>query len=223
MRITLPNEVELYYKVKGDGLPLLMLHGNGDSLEDLETLGNALTNHFKVFLIDSRGHGKSSHHDTYFNYNDLAEDIDYFITALGLEHVSIIGHSDGAIIATILAMEKKSYLRKIVLLGLTLKPEQMKAKWMNSIYTEYEKYEHPLFKLMLEEPQIEYDDLEEIEIPTFIVAAEDDVMETENYIEISKRIPYSNLYIVENEEHASYVNYTDKFAKKALKFLNETI
>lgn len=106
MRIMLPNEVELNYKVKGEGLPLLMLYGNGDSLKDLESLGNALTNHFKVFFIDSRGHGKSSHHDIYFNYNDLAKDIDYFIAALGLENVNIIGHSDGAIVATILAMEK---------------------------------------------------------------------------------------------------------------------
>lgn len=66
----------------------------------------------------------------------------------------------------------------------------MKGKWTNWIHTEYEKHKHPLFKLMFEEPQIEYEDLEEIEIPSFIVAAEDDVMDTANYIEISKRITH---------------------------------
>lgn len=220
MKILLPNKVELNYKVKGEGLPLLLLHGNGDSHKELETLGDALTNHYKVYFIDSRGHGDSSHHDTFFNYNDLAEDIDLFIQTLALENVNIIGHSDGAIIATLLAMENKSYLRKIILLGVTLKPEQMKSKWRNWIQTEYEKNKHPLFKLMMYEPQIEFKDLEKINIPTYIVAAEDDVMEKEYYVEISNRITKGKLYVVENENHTSYVNQTDKFAKKALEFLN---
>lgn len=221
MNVVLPNKVELYYEVKGEGLPLLLLHGNGDSHKDLETLGNTLSNHYKVYLIDSRGHGASSHHDTFISYNDLASDIDLFIQALNLKQVNIIGHSDGAIIATLLAMKDRSYLRKIILLGVTLKPEQMKAKWMKWIHKEYDKNSHPLFKLMMEEPQIEFEDLEIIQIPTFVVAAEDDVMDEKYYIEIANRISHSKLYIVENENHSSYVNQTDKFAGKAIKFLKD--
>lgn len=220
MKIDLPNDIELYYKKIGQGDPLLMLHGNGDSHKTLENLGIALANHYTVYLIDSRDHGESIYTNKYFVYEDLAEDIDSFVKKLDLKNVNIIGHSDGAIIAALLGMSKKSYLRKIILLGITLKPDQMKDKWMEWIREEYEKHKHPLFRLMVEEPQIEYEELEQIIIPTLVVAAEDDVMNTENYIEISKRIPNSELYIVENEDHGSYVNYTDKFATKAQEFLN---
>lgn len=219
MKILLPNNIELYYKKVGQGDPLLLLHGNGDSHKELEKLGLALSSNYTVYLIDSRDHGKSMHTNKYFVYEDLAEDIDYFIGELQLQNVNIIGHSDGAIIATLLAMNKKTYLRRIILLGLTLKPEQMKDKWSEWIQAEYEKNKHPLFRLMVEEPQIEYEDLKKIEIPALVVAGEDDVMETENYVEIAKWIPHSQLYIVENEDHMSYVNYTDKFAYRAQEFL----
>lgn len=209
----------LFYNKLGQGNPLFLLHGNGDSHEDLENLGKALSSNFTVYLIDSRGHGRSSHHDQYFTYEDLAEDMDLFINHFRLKDVSIIGHSDGAIIAALLAMNNKSYLSKIILLGITLKPEQMKQKWTKWIQDEYEKHGHPLFRLMVEEPQIEFEQLESIKIPTLVVAAEDDVMELETYIQVANHIPDSKLYIVENEDHMSYVVETDKFAVKAIEFL----
>lgn len=86
--------------------------------------------------------------------------------------MNIIGRIDGAIIATFLAIANKDYLRKIILLGVTLKPEQLKLKWMDWIQEEYKKHQYPLFKLMIEEPQIEFKDLETINIPTLIVATE---------------------------------------------------
>lgn len=219
MEIKLKNGIKLYYAKMGHGNPLILLHGNGDSHEDLAALGHALADDFTVYLIDSRGHGKSSNHDEYFVYEDLAKDIDLFIEQLDLKDVSIIGHSDGAIIATLLAIAKKEYLSKIILLGVTLKPDQMKSKWSKWIQDEYEKNKHPLFKLMINEPQIELADLTAIQIPALVVAAEDDVMDTGKYVEIAEMIPEGQLHIIANEEHASYVVDTDKFAKQALQFL----
>lgn len=221
MHIQLPNKVKLYYEKLGTGDPLLLLHGNGDSHEGLEKLGMALSDYFAVYLIDSRGHGNSSHKNEYISYNEFAEDIDYFINELALDHVNIIGHSDGAIIATLLAIAKKEYLNKIILLGVTLKPEQMKDVWKVSILDEYNQTKSPLVELMLKEPQIEWDALEEIQVPTLVVAAEDDVMETEQYVEIANRISQGELHIVENEDHMSYVIHTDKFSEKALEYLNK--
>ena len=66
--VTLSNQVKLFYKKKGQGNPLLLLHGNGDSHKDLERLGMTLSVNFTVYLIDSRGHGQSSHHYQYFVY-----------------------------------------------------------------------------------------------------------------------------------------------------------
>lgn len=221
MKIKLKKGIQLYYKKIGQGDPLLLLHGNGDSHEGLEVLGNELSKDFTVYLIDSRGHGKSSNPDEYFVYEDLAEDMDCFISQLNLKNVSIIGHSDGAITAALLAIQNKSYLSQIILLGITLKPEQMKSKWTKWIQDEYDKNQHPLFKLMINEPQIELDDLTRIQIPAFVVAAEDDVMDTERYVEIAEAIPHGELYIVANEEHSSYVIDTNQFAEQAVAFIKE--
>ena len=95
----------------------------------------------------------------------------------------------------------------------------MKPKWTKWIQAEYEKNHHPLFRLMIEEPQIEFNALENINIPTLVVAADDDVMELESYIQIANHISTSELYILENEDHMSYVVNTDKFADKAINFL----
>ncbi len=219
MYLTLPNSVELYYEKIGQGDPLLLLHGNGDSHQGLATLGKALTSDFTVYLIDSRGHGRSSHHGEKFVYEDLAQDIDYFIRKLYLEDVSIIGHSDGAIIATLLGIVQKDYLNKIILFGLTLKPDDIKEQWKTWIHEEYEKTKDPLFELMIHEPQIEYEDLKKIEVPALVVAAEDDVMELDKYRKIAETIPEGQLYIVENEDHVSYVLDTDIFAAPAKDFL----
>lgn len=210
MDIQLPNGVRLYYKKIGQGDPLLLLHGNGDSHEGLEQLGTALSDNFTVYLIDSRGHGQSSHKDEYISYQDFATDINYFLQTLALDKVNIIGHSDGAIIATILAMSKKEYLNKIVLLGLTLKPEQMKDVWKIAIRDEYEQSKHPLVELMLKEPQIEMEELQAIQIPALVVAAENDVMDTDLYVEVAKNIPLGELLIVEGADHMSYVIDTDE-------------
>ena len=78
MKILLPNNIELYYKKVGQGDPLLLLHGNGDSHKELEKLGLALSSNYTVYLIDSRDHGKSMHTNKYFVYEDLAEDIDSY-------------------------------------------------------------------------------------------------------------------------------------------------
>lgn len=220
MFIKLPNNVNLFYKQIGKGEPLLLLHGNSDSHEGLETLGKSLANDYTVYLIDSRGHGLSSHHDTYISYSDFAEDIDLFIKTLNLKKVNIIGHSDGAIIATLLALKKKTYLNKIILLGLSLNFHQMKSHWQKWILNEYEKTNHhPLIELMLKEPNIKLNELTSIEIPTLVVAASDDILNTSLYEKISQTIPNGELHIVDGEDHASYVINTDKFKNTALGFL----
>lgn len=219
MKITLSNNVTLFYKKLGQGTPLILLHGNGDSHKDLEKLGETLSADFTVYLIDSRGHGQSSHHNEYFIYEDLADDVDLFVKQLELKNVQIIGHSDGAITATLLAIAQNEYLDKIILLGVTLKPEQMKDKWTTWIQTEYEKNQHPLFRLMIEQPQIELEELKAIRIPTLVVAAQDDVMELDLYVQIAQQISLGQLHIVENEDHMSYVVNTDKFAENAKEFL----
>lgn len=221
MKQLLPNGVALYNQKIGQGSPVLMLHGNSDSHENLADMGQAIARAgYEVYLIDSRGHGKSSHHDLPVRYNDFARDIDLFVEELGLDQVNIVGHSDGAIIATYLAMDQKSYLKSIVLLGLSLNPDDLTPFFKDWTAKEYAENPSPLIELMLNEPNISLDDLKQIKVPSFVVAAEDDVHTPDQYEAIATAIPQSELKILEGENHVSYVVETDKFAPDIINFLD---
>ena len=49
----------LYYKEMGQGMPLIMLHGNGESHEIFARLSELMSRYYRVILMDSRGHGSS--------------------------------------------------------------------------------------------------------------------------------------------------------------------
>jgi pimeloyl-ACP methyl ester carboxylesterase len=53
--------LKISYRVEGEGLPLILLHGFTDSAESWYELGyvHALQARHRLILIDSRGHGKS--------------------------------------------------------------------------------------------------------------------------------------------------------------------
>lgn len=54
------NGIDLYYEVHGSGMPLVMLHGNGEDHTTFSTLCAALQDRFQIYLFDTRGHGKST-------------------------------------------------------------------------------------------------------------------------------------------------------------------
>ena len=56
------GKIKLYYEKKGEGAPLIMLHGNGESHEIFDEATEVLKRKFTVYAIDSRGHGKRSKH-----------------------------------------------------------------------------------------------------------------------------------------------------------------
>ena len=77
----------LHAIVKGEGHPLLILHGFLGMSDNWKTLGNQFSeNGFQVHLIDQRNHGRSFHTNA-FNYTLMAEDVFQYI------HTSSIGKS----------------------------------------------------------------------------------------------------------------------------------
>jgi len=53
--------VRIHYEVEGDGPPLVLLHGFGNTLEMWYDSGHveSLKNDYRLILIDARGHGAS--------------------------------------------------------------------------------------------------------------------------------------------------------------------
>lgn len=67
-----------------------------------------------------------------------------------------------------------------------------------------------LFKLMLNEPNIEPIELSKITIPVHVLAGEKDIIKKEHTKLIADSIPNSTLEIIPKESHGSYIVHSDK-------------
>lgn len=87
--------MNLYYREKGRGYPLIILHGLWGASDNWLQIAGLLANHFRVILPDLRNHGQSPHHHL-MDYDAMSEDIREFIQQLNLdEKPFLVGHSMG--------------------------------------------------------------------------------------------------------------------------------
>lgn len=212
------NNITLNYTQSGKGKPVILLHGNGEDLHVFDQLVNKLNAHFTVYAIDSRNHGESSKTED-FSYETMAEDIFQFIQNLQLKDVSVVGFSDGAIIATLMSIAHKDIFKKMVLLGINLKPSDFKKEIYDSIVEGYDNTKDPLLKLMLEHPNIELSELKSISTPTLVIAAEDDLYHESLFTDIVETMPNASLEIMKGHDHGSYIVNNDILYPYLEKFL----
>lgn len=212
------NNITINYAKVGSGLPLLLLHGSGEDLTIFGPLTNLLKEHFTVYAIDSRNHGESSKTED-FTYEAMAEDMIQFIDKLKLKDVSVVGFSDGAIVAAMMEIHRPTTFRKMALLGINLQPSDFKEENIAYLKEEYEASKNPLFKMMLEEPNIPLESLKAIKCPTLVVRAEDELFEDKLYADIMATIPKASLLIVGGHDHANYIVENDMLYNDLIKFL----
>ncbi len=98
---------DVYYKIYGNGKPLLLLHGNTASSKMFKSLLKNYTKKYKVILIDFPGHGKSSRlkefkTDFWFYNSQVCYSL---IKKLNIEKTAVIGTSGGALVGINLALE----------------------------------------------------------------------------------------------------------------------
>ncbi|MDR2353980.1 MAG: alpha/beta hydrolase [Deltaproteobacteria bacterium] len=210
------NNVQIFYKKSGSGPPLLLLHGNGEDHHIFDKISLKLAATFTLYAIDSRNHGESERTNE-FSYESMAEDIFHFIKDLNLGPSNILGFSDGAILALFLAL-KKAPLRKMALLGVNLNPSDFTAEFHKFIQDTYEKNQDPLFKLMLTEPNIDPESLKHLEIPSLVVAGENDIFKPEVFTLVAEKLPQATLKIISGHTHESYIVDNDLLAQDFLDF-----
>jgi pimeloyl-ACP methyl ester carboxylesterase len=211
------NNIELFYNKSGSGEPLILLHGNGEDHHIFDVLVKKFEHNFTVYSIDSRNHGESSSSDD-FSYESMAQDIFCFISKLQLKNVRLAGFSDGAIIGLILAMKHPECVGKIALLGVNLKPEDFTEESYAFVKETYEMTKDPLFKLMLEQPSIELDEVKAVFIPTLIIAGEQDIFKPETFVKLAQTMPDAKLIIMKDHEHDSYIVNSDILYPDLLEF-----
>tara|TARA_B110000483_G_C18198474_1_gene544151 strand:- start:1891 stop:2655 length:765 start_codon:yes stop_codon:yes gene_type:complete len=106
--------MQLNYKVFGSGEPLIILHGLLGSLDNWQSLAKKYAEHFTVFIVDLRNHGKSPHSDK-FSYEDMVEDLREFCETNYIFNCHLLGHSMGGKVAMQFAINYPAYIDKLII------------------------------------------------------------------------------------------------------------
>ncbi len=110
----------LHYKVLGKGKPLVILHGLFGMLDNWMSIANQLQDHYTVYLVDLRNHGKSPHADEH-DYSVMAQDLLAFLDEHRLFSVYLVGHSMGGKVAMRFAQFHPEYIEKLLVVDITPK------------------------------------------------------------------------------------------------------
>ncbi|MCR4662187.1 MAG: alpha/beta hydrolase [Clostridia bacterium] len=200
------TDIKMHYVKYGSGeQPIILIHGNGGSCDSLKELAQYLANDYSVYCLDSRCQGKSSDPGV-ITYDLMSKDVYEFISLKLSVKPFVLGHSDGGIVALSLASNYPDSIKAVMSCGANSHPSKFKfyftwgVKIMNKI--RYDK----LNDLMLELPNFTPEFLAKIKVPTYIVAAEFDIMPLSDSVYIHKNIESSKIAIIKWATHSSYIS-----------------
>jgi len=124
--IKMNDEVNLYVKQSGKGLPCIFIHGGpGEGSLDFEILGgNVLEQYMQITYFDQRGSARSEGASTDdYSIERLTADIEEIREKLGIPKWIVMAHSFGGIIAANYVHKYQNYVHKLILLNATLSME----------------------------------------------------------------------------------------------------
>ena len=131
------RDITLNVMERGSGKPLVLLHGNGESLEYFKSQIRYFSRSYRVIAVDTRGHGGSERGSAPFTLKQFAKDLKALLDTMGIRKISLLGFSDGGNIALIFALKYPDSVERLILNGANLNPFGMKASVLIPIAIEY--------------------------------------------------------------------------------------
>lgn len=220
------------YTEKGQGEPLILLHGNGEDSSIFDKFGDKFAKKYRVIAIDTRGHGESPMGDDPFSLYQFADDLEEFMDMNSIEKANILGFSDGGNIAMIFASQHPERVKKLIANGANSKPSGMKTgihlvMWIMyfiysvlGVFSQKFTYKKLLFSLMLFEPKLTKEDLESITAPTLVLIGTDDLIKEKESRYLASTIPNAELcfvlggHMILKENLKDYSFAVEKFLEK---------
>lgn len=226
--------------------PVLMLHGNGEEHGIFGQVIDAVCASGRpVVAVDSRAQGKSTRGTEELTYELMADDALAALAALGFGKAHLLGFSDGAIEALIIARDHPELALSLLSIGANLSPDgvddsfqmEQAAQSLLAWADFWEKGDGSrrdvdpglvrptpqearttaeLLHMMVVYPQIDPASLSQITCPTTVMAGEFDEIKREETDLIHVSIPDSRLVIVPGAGHVLPKEAPEDVAREAL-------
>ena len=212
-------DIKLYYEEKGQGDPLILLHGNGENGGYFVHQMDYFSKRYRVIAVDTRGHGKSPRGTAPFTIRQFAEDLLDFMDQMKIDKAVLLGFSDGGNIALIFAMAHPERVEKLILNGANLNgwgvkpmvqiPIEIRYRFASIFAKKSEKSRKnaEMLGLMVKDPNISPEELKKLRIKTLVIAGSRDMIKTSHTRLIAEKIPNSKLAILPGDHFIANKNF----------------
>ena len=223
-------DITHYYVEKGQGHPLILLHGNGEDCTYFDHQIDVFAQHYHVYALDTRGHGQTPRGTRPFTIRQFADDLLVFMDDHHIERAHLLGFSDGGNIAMIFALRYPERVDRLILNGANLDTTGVKRRIQIPIEIGYRiarlfakrstsaQRHAELLGLMVNDPNIPVESLARIQAKTLVIAGTNDMIKERHTRLIAANIPDAQLVIIQGN-HFIANKQSEAFNRAVLHFL----
>ncbi len=232
------NGIKIWYAVFGQGEPVILLHGGLANADYWGHQVRALQPHYRVVVMDSRGHGRSTRDARPYGYDLMADDVVGLMDFLKIDKAAIVGWSDGAILGLDIALRHPERLTKLFAFAANSDPSgvadianspvfnefiaraEKEYQALSPTPAEYKDFLAQITRMWETQPNWSAADLGRIATPTWIVDADhDEAIKRENTEFMAANIPGAGLLLQPEVSHFSFLQDPEQFSTDVLHFL----
>ncbi|MFG2323360.1 alpha/beta fold hydrolase [Streptomyces sp. NPDC048568] len=217
--------VRTWYESEGTGDPLVLLHGGFCTNDTWGAQRADLAAAYRVLLPERRAHGHTPDVDGPLTYQDMADDTVAFLETVVAAPAHLVGWSDGAVVALLVALARPDLVRRVVLIGANFRPggECFVEPGMLDAMTP-DSPDMAFFREMYEpvspdgadhwpvvavkmidmwrtQPTLTERELGRITAPTLVVTGDDDLMTLEHTTALYRALPDARLAVLPGASH----------------------
>ena len=234
----------IWYATYGSGLPVILLHGGlGHSGNWGYQVPALVRSGYRAVLIDSRGHGRSTRDARPFTYKLMAADVSAVMDTLHLEKVGLVGWSDGACTALILASKAPARVAGVFFFACNMDPSGAKQiteftpilrrcigrhardyAQLSATPDQFDEFSDAVGEMQRTQPNYSAHDLAQIRVPVAIVHSEHDEFIRREHVEyLARSIPNAELVNLHGVSHFAPLQRLEQFNIAMLAFLGKAL
>lgn len=111
------NDIDIYYELRGDGPPLVVILGLGGDISEVDGVVRGLAEHCSVLAFDNRGAGRTDKPREPYSVSMMADDTVGLMRAVGWDKAHVLGISLGGRIAMDIALRYPGVVDRLVLVA----------------------------------------------------------------------------------------------------------